>query len=191
MAQGAPPIVVKGNLTKDPILRFTPSGLAVTNISIANTPRHYNRDTQEWEDGETLFLRGSIWRDPAEHVANSFHKGDQVIVTGTLVVDNYETKDGEKRSGVKINIDDVAGDTQFATLKVTKAQSGGGSRRRRDDEEDERPARPSSRRSRDDDDRPVRTSSRSRRDDADDEDDRPRRSAGRRASRNDAPTAGF
>src|SRR3954454_24894242 len=98
---GETTITVIGNLTDDPELRFTPSGAGVANFAVASTPRTLDRASGEWKDGDPLFLNCAVWRDPAEHVAESLHKGDRVIVQGRLRQRSYETKDGEKRTVVE------------------------------------------------------------------------------------------
>lgn len=126
-------ITVVGNLTADPELRFTPSGAAVANFTVASTPRTFNRQTNEWEDGETLFMRCSIWRDAAENVTESLVKGTRVIVQGRLVQRSYEARDGSKRTSVELQVDEVGPSLRNASAKVTRAQrshgSGQGSRR--------------------------------------------------------------
>jgi single-strand DNA-binding protein len=119
-------ITVIGNLTGDPELRFTPSGAAVANFTIASTPRNFDRQSNEWKDGETLFLRCSIWREAAESVAESLTKGTRVIATGRLVQRSYETREGEKRSVVELQVDEVGPSLRYATAKVTRAQRSGG-----------------------------------------------------------------
>ena len=100
-------ITVIGNLTGDPELRFTPSGAAVANFTVASTPRTFDRQSNEWKDGDTLFLRCSIWREAAESVAESLTKGTRVIVTGRLVQRSYETREGEKRTVYELQVDEV------------------------------------------------------------------------------------
>ncbi|MDI2130451.1 single-stranded DNA-binding protein [Yinghuangia seranimata] len=119
-------ITVVGNLTADPELRFTPSGAAVANFTVASTPRTFDRQTNEWKDGEALFLRCSIWRQAAENVAESLQKGMQVIVQGRLKQRSYETKEGEKRTTYELEVDEIGPSLKFATAKVTKAGRGGG-----------------------------------------------------------------
>ncbi|MFZ5850531.1 MAG: single-stranded DNA-binding protein [Actinomycetota bacterium] len=118
---GETKITVIGNLTTDPELRFTPSGAAVANFTVASTPRTYDKQAGEWKDGETLFLRCSVWRDAAEHVAESLTRGSRVIVTGNLVARSWETKEGEKRTSYEVQVDEVAASLRYATAKVTKA----------------------------------------------------------------------
>jgi len=119
-------ITIVGNLTGDPELRFTPSGAAVANFTIASTPRSFDRQTNEWKDGETLFMRCSVWREAAENVAESLTRGTAVIAQGRLVSRSYETKEGEKRTVVEMQVDEVGPTLRRATAKVTKAQRGGG-----------------------------------------------------------------
>lgn len=119
-------ITVVGNLTGDPELRFTPSGAAVANFTVASTPRTFDRQNNEWKDGETLFLRCSIWREAAESVAESLTKGTRVIVQGRLVQRSYETREGEKRTVVELQVDEVGPSLRYATAKVTRTQRGGG-----------------------------------------------------------------
>jgi single-strand DNA-binding protein len=126
MAQGDVNITVVGNLTDDPELRFTPSGAAVANFTVASTPRFLDKATNEWKDGDALFLRCSVWRQAAENVAESLQRGGRVIVTGRLRQRSYETKEGEKRTVVELEVDEVGPSLRFATAKVTKASRGGG-----------------------------------------------------------------
>jgi single stranded DNA-binding protein (ssb) len=119
-------ITVIGNLTGDPELRFTPAGAAVANFTVASTPRTFDRQSNEWKDGETLFLRCSIWREAAENVAESLTKGMRVIVTGRLVQRSYETREGEKRSVIELQVDEIGPSLRYATAKVTRTQRSGG-----------------------------------------------------------------
>ncbi|MCL2090994.1 MAG: single-stranded DNA-binding protein [Micrococcales bacterium] len=119
-------ITVVGNLTGDPELRFTPSGAAVANFTVASTPRTFDRQNNEWKDGETLFLRCSIWREAAESVAESLTKGTRVIAQGRLVQRSYETREGEKRTVVELQVDEIGPSLRYATAKVTRTQRGGG-----------------------------------------------------------------
>lgn len=114
-------ITIIGNLTADPELRFTPSGAAVANFTIASTPRTFDRASGEWKDGDALFLRASIWRQPAENVAESLKRGARVIVTGRLKQRSYETKEGEKRTVVELDADEIGPSLRFATATVNKA----------------------------------------------------------------------
>ena len=118
-------ITIVGNLTADPELRFTPSGAAVANFTVASTPRTFDRQTNEWKDGETLFMRCSIWREAAENIAESLHRGTRVIATGRLKSRSYETKEGEKRTVIELDVDEVGPSLRYASAKVTKAQRGG------------------------------------------------------------------
>jgi single-strand DNA-binding protein len=122
-------ITVVGNLTADPELRFTPSGAAVANFTVASTPRIYDRQSGEWKDGEALFLRCNIWREAAENVAESLTRGSRVIVTGRLKQRSFETREGEKRTVVEVEVDEIGPSLRYATAKVNKASrsgSGGG-----------------------------------------------------------------
>lgn len=120
-------ITVIGNLTDDPELKFTPSGAAVVNFTVASTPRTLNKTTNEWEDGDALFLRCAAWRQLAENVAETLQKGQQVIVVGALKVRNYERQDGSKGTSVEMNVDEIGPSLRFATAKVTRVtRSGGG-----------------------------------------------------------------
>jgi single-strand DNA-binding protein len=119
-------ITVIGNLTGDPELRFTPSGAAVANFTVASTPRTFDRQSNEWKDGETLFMRCSIWREAAENVAESLTKGTRVIAQGRLVQRSYETREGEKRTVVELQVDEIGPSLRYATAKVTRAQRSGG-----------------------------------------------------------------
>src|SRR5256886_12132962 len=123
---GETTITVVGNLTADPELRFTPSGAAVANFTVASTPRTFDRQTNEWKDGEALFLRCSIWRQAAENVAESLHKGARVIVQGRLKQRSFETREGEKRTVIELDVDEVGPSLKYATAKVNKAGRGGG-----------------------------------------------------------------
>ena len=118
---GETPITVSGNLTADPELRYTPSGAAVASFTVASTARNFNRDENRWVDGETLFMRCSIWRSAAENAAESLRKGMRVIVTGRLVSRSYETKEGEKRNVTELQADDIGASLKMATAKVNKA----------------------------------------------------------------------
>jgi single-strand DNA-binding protein len=120
-------ITVVGNLTDDPELRFTPSGAAVANFTVASTPRNFNRQTNEWEDGEAMFLRCSIWRQAAENVAESLQRGMRVVVNGRLKARSYETREGEKRTVFEIEVEEIGPSLKFATAKVNRvSRSGGG-----------------------------------------------------------------
>lgn len=119
-------ITVVGNLVSDPELRFTPNGAAVANFRIASTPRRFNRQTNQWEDGEAMFLTCNVWRQAAEHVAESLAKGMRVIVQGKLRQRSYENKEGERRSVFELEVDEVGPSLSFATAQVTRANNGGG-----------------------------------------------------------------
>ena len=119
-------ITIIGNLTNDPELRFTPSGAAVANFTVASTPRTFDRQSNEWKDGETLFMRCSVWREAAENVAESLTRGTRVIVSGRLRSRTYDTKEGEKRTVVELEVDEVGPSLRYATTKVSKTSRGGG-----------------------------------------------------------------
>ncbi len=119
-------ITVIGNLTGDPELRFTPSGAAVASFTVASTPRTFDRQSNDWKDGDTLFLRCSVWRQAAENVAESLTKGQRVIVQGRLKQRSFETKEGEKRTVVELDVDEVGPSLRSATAKVQKTQRAGG-----------------------------------------------------------------
>ncbi|WP_378735057.1 single-stranded DNA-binding protein [Nocardia brasiliensis] len=119
-------ITVIGNLTADPELRFTPAGAAVANFTVASTPRVFDRNSNEWKDGEALFLRCNIWREAAENVAESLTRGSRVIVSGRLKQRSYETREGEKRTVVELEVDEVGPSLRYATAKVNKTSRGGG-----------------------------------------------------------------
>ncbi|MGI8702107.1 MAG: single-stranded DNA-binding protein [Nocardioidaceae bacterium] len=123
---GETTITVVGNLTDDPDLRFTPSGAAVANFTVASTPRFFDKQTNEWKDGDALFLRCSIWRQAAENVAESLHRGTRVIVSGRLKQRSYETREGEKRTVVELDVDEVGPSLKYATAKTTKTSRSGG-----------------------------------------------------------------
>ncbi|WP_030147706.1 single-stranded DNA-binding protein [Mycetocola saprophilus] len=119
-------ITVVGNLTSDPELRYTQSGLAVANFTIASTPRNFDRQSNEWKDGEGLFLRASVWREFAEHVAGSLHKGSRVIATGRLKQRSYEDKDGAKRTAIELEVDEIGPSLRYATAQVSRVPAGQG-----------------------------------------------------------------
>ena len=119
-------ITIVGNLTGDPELRFTPSGAAVANFTVASTPRTFDRQSNEWKDGETLFMRCSVWRDAAENVAESLQRGTRVIVTGRLKSRSYETKEGEKRTSMELEIDEIGPSLRYATAQVNRNPREGG-----------------------------------------------------------------
>src|SRR3981189_2522269 len=126
MAAGDVTITVIGNLTDDPELRFTPSGAAVANFRVASTPRILDRTTNEWKDGEPLFLACNIWRQAAENVAESLQRGARVIVSGRLRQRSYETREGEKRTVMELEVDEIGPSLRYATAKVQKMQRTGG-----------------------------------------------------------------
>ncbi|TXK18932.1 single-stranded DNA-binding protein [Homoserinibacter sp. GY 40078] len=119
-------ITVVGNLTADPELRYTQSGLAVANFTIASTPRTFDRATNDWKDGEALFLRASCWREFAEHVAGSLTKGSRVIATGRLKQRSYDDRDGNKRTAIELEVDEIGPSLRYATAQVTRTSGGGG-----------------------------------------------------------------
>ena len=121
-------ITVVGNLTADPELRFTPSGAAVANFTVASTPRMFDRQSNEWKDGEALFMRCNVWRQAAENVAESLTRGARVVVTGRLKQRSFETREGEKRTVVELEVDEIGPSLRYATAKVQKMSrsSGGG-----------------------------------------------------------------
>ena len=122
---GETTITIIGNLTGDPELRFTPSGAAVANFTVASTPRTFDRQSNEWKDGETLFMRCSIWREAAENVAESLTRGTRVVVTGRLVSRSFDSKEGEKRTVMEMQVDEVGPSLRYANAKVTKTQRSG------------------------------------------------------------------
>ena len=119
-------ITVVGNLTSDPELRYTQNGLAVANFTIASTPRTFDRQSNEWKDGEALFLRASVWRDFAEHVAGSLTKGSRVIATGRLKQRSYQDREGQNRTAIELEVDEIGPSLRYATAQVTRASGGGG-----------------------------------------------------------------
>ena len=123
---GETTITVVGNLTDDPELRFTPSGAAVAKFRIASTPRTLDRQSGEWKDGEPLFLACNIWRDAAEHVAESLQRGARVIVQGRLRQRSYETREGEKRTVYELEVDEIGPSLRYATAKVQRMNRSGG-----------------------------------------------------------------
>ena len=122
-------ITVIGNLTADPEMRFTPSGAAVTSFTIASTPRTFDRQSNEWKDGEALFLRCSIWRQAAENVAESLTRGMRVIAQGRLQQRSYETREGEKRTVIELQVDEIGPSLTFATAKMNRTARGSDSGR--------------------------------------------------------------
>jgi len=119
-------ITVVGNLTADPELRYTQNGLAVANFTIASTPRTFDRQANEWKDGESMFMRASVWREFAEHVASTLTKGSRVIASGRLKQRSYDTKEGEKRTTIELEVDEIGPSLRYATAQITRAASGGG-----------------------------------------------------------------
>lgn len=117
-------ITVVGNLTADPELRYTQNGLPVANFTIASTPRSFDRAANEWKDGEALFLRASVWREFAEHVASSLSKGSRVIAQGRLKQRSYETKEGEKRTSIELEIEEIGPSLRYATAQLTRTSNG-------------------------------------------------------------------
>ena len=118
-------ITVVGNLTADPEMRYTNSGVPFASFTIASTPRTFDRQTNEWKDGEALFLRATVWREFAEHVANSLTKGTRVIARGNLRQRSYDDKDGQRRTSYELDIDEIGPSLRYATAQVTRAQSRG------------------------------------------------------------------
>ena len=140
MAAGDINVTVIGNLTNDPELRFTPSGAAVASFTVATNSRYLDKTTNEWKDGEPTYLRCSVWRQYAENVAESLTKGTRVIVSGRLKQSSFETREGEKRTVMEVQVEDVGPALRYATAKVTRVQrseggfsSGGGSAASTDD----------------------------------------------------------
>jgi single-strand DNA-binding protein len=127
-------ITVVGNLTADPELRYTQSGLPVANFTIASTPRTFDRQANEWKDGDALFLRASVWREFAEHVAGSLTKGARVVATGRLRQRNYQDRDGNNRTSIELDVDEIGPSLRYATAQVTRAAGGGQSRQQVADE---------------------------------------------------------
>ena len=123
---GETTLTVIGNITDDPDLRFTPSGAAVANFTVASTPRIYDKQTNEWKDGDALFLSCSVWRQAAENVAESLQKGMRVVVQGRLKQRSYETREGEKRTVVELDVEEVGPSLKYATAKVARVQRSGG-----------------------------------------------------------------
>jgi single-strand DNA-binding protein len=118
-------ITVVGNLTADPELRYTQNGLPVANFTIASTPRSFDRQANEWKDGDALFLRASVWREFAEHVAGSLTKGMRVVATGRLKQRNYQDREGNNRTAIELEVDEIGPSLRYATAQVTRAASGG------------------------------------------------------------------
>ena len=125
---GETPLCIIGNLTADPELRYTQNGLAVANFTIASTPRTFDRQANEWKDGEALFLRASVWREFAEHVSQSLQKGSRVIAQGRLKQRSFETQQGEKRTVIELEVDEIGPSLRYATAQVTRTTGGGAGR---------------------------------------------------------------
>jgi single-strand DNA-binding protein len=123
---GEPIITVVGNLAADPHLRFTPAGVAVLDFTVASTPRVYDRESGEWRDDDTLFLRCSLWRQAAQNAAESLSKGTRVIMQGRLKQRSFETKEGDKRTVVELDVDAIGPELHYASAKVNKINRGGG-----------------------------------------------------------------
>lgn len=136
MAQGDVQITIIGNLVDDPTLRYTPTGQAVASFRVASTPRFYDKQANEWRDGESLFMSCTVWRQAAENVAESLQRGMRVLVVGALKQRSYETKEGEKRTVYEVTADEVGPSLRNASAKVTRAERSGGQQSR------QQPARP-------------------------------------------------
>lgn len=121
MAQGETPITVVGNLVADPELKYLPNGAAVANFRVASTPRNYDKNTNQWVDGDPLFMACNVWRQAAENVANSLGKGDRVIVNGRLRQRSFENREGDKRTVIELEVDEVGPALKYATAQVAKA----------------------------------------------------------------------
>jgi len=119
-------ITVVGNLTADPELRYTQNGLAVANFTIASTPRTFDRQANEWKDGDALFLRASVWREFAEHVAGSLTKGSRVIAQGRLRQRSYQDREGQQRTSIELEVDEIGPSLRYATAQITRAAGGSG-----------------------------------------------------------------
>lgn len=117
-------VTIIGNLTNDPELRFTPSGAAVANFTVASTPRSYDKQTGKWVDGDALFMRCAVWRQPAENVAESLRKGTRVVVVGRLKQRSFETKEGDKRTVIELDVEEIGASLRFASLKVNRPERG-------------------------------------------------------------------
>jgi single-strand DNA-binding protein len=113
-------MTVVGNLTTDPEVRFTASGMAVANFTIASSPRVFDKDSGQWRDGDTLFLRCTVWQQSAEHLADSLTRGTRVIVTGRLRQRSFETREGEKRTSMELQVDEIGVSLRYVTVSVTK-----------------------------------------------------------------------
>lgn len=123
---GETTITLVGNLTADPELRFTPSGAAVANFTVASTPRTFDRQSNEWKDGDAMFINCAVWRQAAENVAESLQKGMRVIVQGRLKSRSYETREGERRTVFEIDVDEIGPALKYATAKISRNSGGGG-----------------------------------------------------------------
>lgn len=123
---GETKLTLVGNLTADPELRFTPSGAAVANFTVASTPRTFDKTSNEWVDGDALFIRCAAWRNLAENVAESLQKGMRVVLTGDLKIRNYERDDGSKGTSVEMTVDEIGPSLRFATARVERVSRGGG-----------------------------------------------------------------
>jgi single-strand DNA-binding protein len=123
---GETKITVVGNLTADPELRYTQNGLPVANFTIASTPRTFDRQSNEWKDGDALFLRASVWREFAEHVAGSLTKGARVIATGNLKQRSYQDREGNNRTAIELEVEEIGPSLRYATAQVMRASQGGG-----------------------------------------------------------------
>jgi single-strand DNA-binding protein len=132
-------ITVVGNLTADPELRYTQNGLPVANFTIASTPRNFDRQANEWKDGDALFLRASVWREYAEHVAGSLVKGSRVIATGRLKQRSYQDREGNNRTAIELEVDEIGPSLRYATAQVTRAASGTTSQDTRPQVQDDEP----------------------------------------------------
>ena len=119
-------VTIVGNLTQDPEMRYTPNGVAMVSLSIAVNRRRFNRDTNSWEDGDASFFNATCWRDLAENVSESLRKGTRVVITGTLKQRSWETQEGERRSVVDIQVDEIGPSLKWATASVTRIPRGGG-----------------------------------------------------------------
>ena len=126
MAQGETPITVVGNIVADPELRFTPAGAAVANFRVASTPRRFNSQTNQWEDGEAMFLTCNVWRQAAENVAETLTKGMRVIVNGRLRQRSYQNREGENRTVFEVEVDEVGPSLRYASAQVTRKSANGG-----------------------------------------------------------------
>ncbi|MBB3158215.1 single-strand DNA-binding protein [Microbacterium proteolyticum] len=122
---GETTLTIVGNLTADPELRSTQNGLSVVNFTVASTPRTFDRQANEWKDGEALFMRCSAWREHAEHIAGSLSKGSRVVATGRLVQRSYQDREGNNRTALELEVDEIGPSLRYATAQVTRAASRG------------------------------------------------------------------